>query len=252
MPWSWAEQRLAALVSDFGPPTRTAASQSAAYPFTHLRSDLVWVLDRDVPMDLVTPLRDHNVVGRLAPELEDRLRADPAALYTIAGQLVEAEFPPSLLTDVLIAAGLEPERVLGGHVAAEPARRRSAIWPQLVLEAWDRQCAFCGYDGQIAGVPVGLEAAHVRWFNFDGPDELDNGLVLCSLHHKLFDRGILGIGSDHTVKVSRLYSARSTAGRQVYDLHGRALQVRPGTQMPSPQHLQWHDSQVFKGQPLAA
>ena len=107
-------------------------------------------------------------------------------------------------------------------------------------------------DGQLAGRPVGLEAAHVRWFNFDGPDELDNGLALCSLHHKLFDRGVLGIDAGHTIKVSRLYSARSTAGGQVYDLHGTTLQARRGTQMPSPRHLNWHDTQVFKGEPLAA
>jgi putative restriction endonuclease len=61
-----------------------------------------------------------------------------------------------------------------------------------VLEAWDRQCAFCGYDGQITGTSVAIEAAHVRWFAFDGPDALDNGLALCVLHHKLFDLGSVG------------------------------------------------------------
>jgi hypothetical protein len=34
---------------------------------------------------------------------------------------------------------------------------------------------------------VGIEAAHVRWFAFDRPDALDNGLALCALDHKLFD-----------------------------------------------------------------
>lgn len=252
MPWSWAEQRLAGLIADFGPSTRTAPAQSAAYPFTHLRSDLVWVLDRDVPMDRVTPLREHDVVGRLAPQLEDQLLADRVTLNRIAGQLAEAEFPPSLLVDVLVAAGLEPEQVLGSSSADVGARRRSAQWPKLILEAWDRQCAFCGYDGQLAGAPVGLEAAHVRWFNFDGPDDLDNGLALCSLHHKLFDRGVLGVRADHTVKVSRHFSARSAASRQVYELHGRSLAVRPGADLPALEHLEWHSRQVFKGEPLSA
>jgi putative restriction endonuclease len=47
-----------------------------------------------------------------------------------------------------------------------------------VLQAWDRQCAFCGYGGQLAGASAGIDAAHVRWFNFGGPDDLDNGLAL--------------------------------------------------------------------------
>ena len=57
-----------------------------------------------------------------------------------------------------------------------------------MLQAWDRQCAFCRYDGQAAVATVGVEAAYVRWFSFDGPDSLDNGLALCVLlHHKLFE-----------------------------------------------------------------
>src|SRR5262249_20965026 len=72
-------------------------------------------------------------------------------------------------------------------------RRRDPGWRSAVLLAWDRQCAFCGYDGQLAGATTGIDAAHVRWFTFDGPDDLDNGLALCVLHHKLFDLGVLGL-----------------------------------------------------------
>ena len=78
-----------------------------------------------------------------------------------------------------------------------------------MLEAWDRQCAFCGYDGQITGASVAIEAAHVRWFAFDGPDTLDNGLALCALHHKLFDLGALGLNPRLQVMVSATFSART-------------------------------------------
>lgn len=119
-----------------------------------------------------------------------------------------------------------------------------------VLEAWDRQCAFCGFDGLLGGASVGVEAAHVRWFNHEGPDELDNGLALCSLHHKLFDRGALGLADGRAIIVSRSYSARTEAGRTVYDLHGRRLRPRPGTPLPAHQHVRWHEQEVFKGKPL--
>lgn len=39
LPWSEAETRLAALIGEFAPASRTAPAQSAAYPFTRLRSD---------------------------------------------------------------------------------------------------------------------------------------------------------------------------------------------------------------------
>jgi putative restriction endonuclease len=52
--------------------------------------------------------------------------------------------------------------------------------------------------------------------------------------------------------VSARFSARTLAGRAVYDLHGRELAPRPGTAVPAATHLSWHAQQVFKGDPLAA
>ena len=98
---------------------------------------------------------------------------------------------------------------------------------------------------------VGIEAAHVRWFTLGGPDDLDNGLALCSLHHRLFDRGMLGLDDDLAVVVSRRFSARTPQGRALYDLHGRPLQSRPGTPLPAEWHVAWHREQVFQGRALA-
>lgn len=68
----------------------------------------------------------------------------------------------------------------------------------------------------------------------------------CSLHHKLLDRGVLGLGTDYRIKVSRHYTARTDAGRQVYELGGRVLQPRTSTPLPAPDHVTWHERQVFK------
>ncbi|GAA1332524.1 hypothetical protein GCM10009660_07110 [Catellatospora bangladeshensis] len=78
--------------------------------------------------------------------------------------------------------------------------------------SWDRQCAFCGFDGQLGAATVGVEAAHIRWFAFDGPDTPDNGLALCSLHHKLFDHGALGLAQDLRITVSAKFTSRTTTG----------------------------------------
>ena len=133
-----------------------------------------------------------------------------------------------------------------------PRRRRSSAWVQAILNAWDRQCAFCGYDGQLGGSIVGIEAAHVRWFNLGGPDVADNGIALCALHHKLLDRGALGLNSDYRIQVSTAFSARTASGKNVYELHDRPLQARPGTPLPRPEYVDWHTTQVFKGLALSA
>lgn len=250
--WPTVATRLADLIRDYGPPSAAAPAQRAAYPFTRLRSDGIWTLDHDVPMDRVRPLATRQVVGRLAPALENALR-DPAIAAAAARHLVDAEFPPTIAPDVLVAVGLDPDAVLTTTEGVPPRRRRSS-WVAAVLVAWDRQCAFCGFDGQLGAATVGVEAAHVRWFNFDGPDDLDNGLALCSLHHRLFDRGALGLEAGREdrlhVVVSSRFTTRTDAGRTVYGLHRRPLRPRPGTTAPGAAHVGWHTREVFKSPAL--
>lgn len=249
--WDEAEPSLAGLLEEFGTPARTSASQRAAYPFTHLRSDGVWRLSRDVPRDTVGPLRAEAVVGSSTPEIEAELLASPARAYATARALVTSHFPETLLVDVLTAAGLDADVVLAGDGSTTSDRRRSAGWRHAVVQAWDRQCAFCGFDGQVGGATVGLEAAHVRWYSYGGPDTADNGLALCSLHHKLFDRGVLGLDLEHRVRVSEAFTARTDVGRQVYDLSGVPLRPRLGTTLPAAEHVAWHGREVFRGLALA-
>jgi putative restriction endonuclease len=252
--WSVVEARMQQLLAEFGPPS-SARSGSAAYPFTRLRADGVWHLSRDVPNDNVGPLAISPIEGSFTSDIEEELRRDPAAVARVARRVVEQQFPMTLAPDVLMAVGLDAEIVLTDPTvlrAADAKRRRDPNWRRAVIEAWDRSCAFCGYDGAVAGAPAGPEAAHVRWFNFGGPDELDNGLALCSLHHKLLDRGALGLREDQAITVSSSFSASSDAARAVYDLHGRHLRPRPGTRLPSSEYIAWHTTEVFKGEPLTA
>jgi hypothetical protein len=58
---------------------------------------------------------------------------------------------------------------------------------------------------------VAIEADHVGWGAAYGPDEVANALALCSLHHKLFDQGAIGMTPDHTVAVSSHFIERSPA-----------------------------------------
>lgn len=250
VPWSIAEERLADLLEEFGPPSRSGRAQSAAYPFTRLRSDAVWELDAPVPMDGVRALRDADPVGRLTGEVEGELRSRPGSLAEVARALVTEHFPPSIAPDVLLAAGLDPDILYTSTTAvATRARARSAAWRREILLAWDRQCAFCGFDGQFGSATVAVEAAHVRWFSHGGPDELDNGLALCSLHHKLFDCGALGLSADHRVRVSALYTARTDTGRAVKELHDRPLSSDAQRLLPAARHVAWHSDEVFKAGP---
>lgn len=42
----------------------------------------------------------------------------------------------------------------------------------------------------------------LSWHQAGGPDEESNGLALCTMHHKLFDRGVFTLSDDLNVMVS--------------------------------------------------
>ncbi|MEU3849542.1 phosphorothioated DNA-binding restriction endonuclease [Streptomyces sp. NPDC029554] len=244
------EQDLQRLLTEYGPPHKT----TPAYPFHHLTSDGVWEVRTDrgpgSPGSGIRDLRESGATGRLAPELQAALRREPDLLGRIARLLLDLHFPPSLHGELCEAVGLDLEPAKAELLAAV-RRRRDPRMRELVLTAYEYRCAFCGYDGRIGAVPVGLEAAHVRWWAFGGPDEIENGLCLCSLHHKLFDKGVLGVGDDHRILVSQRFVGHSDAARRhVTALAGRPLiGPQPGTSPVAAEHRDWHARQVFHGEP---
>ncbi|BBC35112.1 Restriction endonuclease [Streptomyces graminofaciens] len=251
--YSAVEKDLQSLLTEYGPPNRT----TPAYPFHHLVSDGVWEVRTDhghgSPGTGVRVLRETGATGRLAPELQTALRREPELLGRMARLLLDLHFPPSLHSELCEAVGLELEPSETAHLV--PARRqRDRRMRELVLTAYEYRCAFCGYNGRIGTVPVGLEAVHVRWWAFGGPDKVDNGLCLCSLHHKLFDKGVLGVDDGHRILVSQHFVGHSPAAREhVVALAGRPLiGPQPGTPPVAADHRAWHTSQVFHGTPRPA
>lgn len=55
-------------------------------------------------------------------------------------------------------------------------------------------CQFCGFDDHAA-----LEAAHIKDFSEDGPDDETNFLCLCSNCHNIFDAGLIGFFSAYVI-----------------------------------------------------
>jgi len=57
-----------------------------------------------------------------------------------------------------------------------------------VMKYYEGKCVFCGLSiGQL------IDAAHIRPKSKRGSDDPRNGLLLCSLHHRAFDSGMIAI-----------------------------------------------------------
>ncbi|HEV2071237.1 MAG TPA: HNH endonuclease [Acidimicrobiales bacterium] len=246
-----AEPILTELLRNFGPPGRKT---SPAYPFHHLQSDGIWTVDAPAASDLgssPTQLRGSGATGQLPTRFEAALGKDARLVAIAARFLLDANFPESLHSDICAVVGLDLEavEVRAARQRAASLRRRDPQFRDTVLVAYEYRCAMCSYDGRLGAEAVGLDAAHVRWWAFEGPDSIDNALCLCSFHHKLLDRGVVGIADDYTVSVSARFVGRGhTAEVLVLDLLGRPLQApQRGQPLPGLDHVQWHRSQVFSG-----
>jgi len=242
-----AEEPLRRLILTYGPP---GAGGTPQYPFRHLETDGLWKVTITGGSDSGERPAGLRVTasGRLSPDFELAL-ADPTLRAAVVQHLLDRHFPPSLHDDLLTDVGLEPgDLTLHWEAPPAPRARRDPLFRERVLRAYEHQCAFCGYDGRLAQASVGLDAAHIRWHGFEGPDTIDNGVGLCTLHHKLFDQGALGIQLDHTVLVSRDFVGRGPPAEElVIGLVGRRLLgPQRGEPAPAREHLEWHLKQVFR------
>jgi len=112
-----------------------------------------------------------------------------------------------------------------------------------VTDAYERRCALTGERV----LPV-LEAAHVRPYAAGGAHRLDNGLLLRSDLHTLFDRGYLTVTTEKRLEVSARIRDEYENGRDYYALHGRELRAPyRGSPGPSVQNIRWHNENVYLG-----
>jgi putative restriction endonuclease len=169
----------------------------------------------------------------------------------VAHHLLDENFAESLHSDLCEAVNLDLEALEVEAVrtrAKELARRRDPAFRERILVAYEYRCAMCGYDGRLGAAAVALDAAHIRWWAFDGPDTVENALCLCSFHHKLLDRGVLGISDDRRVSVSAHFVGRGRAAEELVLrlVDEPLLAPQPGNPHPDPAHVGWHTREVFR------
>lgn len=256
-PFSLVHSELTHLIRRFGPHRKTVNTH---HPFWRLQNDNIWEIDRPHLVRLTTSedarrgdLNKHNIHGGLIKSDYDRLRNNPVLALGIVKALLVAHFPDSLHDDILRATGLyeqgDSPRIseLESHYITRHYLQRDSNFREMMLDAYGSQCAVCEFAVRIDDSPVAIEAAHIRWHAAAGPSEARNGLVLCSLHHKLFDYGAFTLLPDLKVFVS---CAARGQGRQeaLGKYHDTYLHVFPDDAQlrPAYKFLSWHTRWVFR------
>ena len=113
----------------------------------------------------------------------------------------------------------------------------------MVTDAYHRACAIT----EEHSLPA-LEAAHIRPFNESGAHTVNNGLLLRSDFHRLFDRGYLTITPDYRIEISRRLKDEFENGRSYYPFNGTRLHHMPSdrNEWPSKELLKWHNENKYR------
>ncbi len=113
----------------------------------------------------------------------------------------------------------------------------------VVTDTYERRCAVT----QERVLPV-LEAAHIKPVAAGGAHRIDNGLLLRSDLHKLFDRGYVTVTPDHRIRVSRRLRDDFDNGAYYLQFEGNEIWLpRDPRDRPDADFLGWHADVVYRG-----
>ena len=259
-------RELLSLLRSFGAPRRRHKPQE---PFWRMRKNEIWEIPQaehitEHPNGSVSPsqLRDQNIQGGFPAFLYNTFRRDKAIALKVAEYLVNSHFPETMRLAVL-------EATLGGNAiegilsqsrqvdndqspllnSALNRRSRSPKFRKTVLSKYEYRCAVCKYSFEFPrGNWPALEAAHIKWHSHRGPDDAQNGLSLCVLHHELFDWGAFTIlPNTFDILVARTI-LNQVCKSPITSLQGTPLPIIPerDSDQPAAEYLDWHARNVFR------
>ena len=261
MKYSDFEGSLSKLLVDFGPPVTKVKPFE---PFKRLHKDNLWELVH-VPNHSAAAieklsgghLKKLNAMGGLLDKDFQLLRQNPNFLSICIREVLDNNFPWSYHSEILQAVGLPTvwTNTAGSHRNSERqnashSRTRDPHFRNSILKIYERACSICRSTVRVNDSLMGLEAAHIKWHAYGGPDDENNGLALCSFHHKAFDRGVIGlknVGDNYTVEISAELNGHGPAMDWLLNFKdNKIFKVKNYEFQPSANYVDWHREQVFR------
>jgi putative restriction endonuclease len=122
---------------------------------------------------------------------------------------------------------------------------RDRVFRRIVLDAYDCRCAVTGLKFINGGGRAEVQAAHIKPVEHNGPDIITNGLALSGTVHWMFDRGLISLGDDFEILVSRHVNDVDSVWSLV-NKSRHATVPSVAKHRPHPGYLSWHREHCFK------
>lgn len=241
---SEVDNQVRELLVQYGPSRK---SYRAEYPFWRLANEAepFWEIINGEQCVLSSQgdprksdLSKYNVLAGFDADSYQNLISNPEMIEKIASKLIKDNFPDTLQEELFVRFGFEVDT---------STKQRDPNFRKSVLRVYNYRCAVCGFDLALDTVPVGIEAAHIKWKQYSGSCEVTNGIALCSIHHKALDRGVITFNSDLKVQVSSAATGGTMVERLIWDYESKQIFLpRDVASYPSEKALSWHVREVFK------
>lgn len=115
------------------------------------------------------------------------------------------------------------------HALVTTRRALRAIdFAKRVLGAYEHRCAMCGVQLRL------IDGAHILPVSHAGStDETSNGVALCAIHHRAYDRGLVTFAPDFKVHLNAAMIATLKAADRGEGLKSFKNALRPAIQVPA-------------------
>jgi putative restriction endonuclease len=122
---------------------------------------------------------------------------------------------------------------------------RDRAFARHVQQAYGKTCAITGLQIINGGGRAEVQAAHIQPVAEAGSDSVRNGLALSGTVHWMFDRGLVAVDTDYSIRVAGTGVPEPI--RRLINPTGKILLPSDDRAWPHPHYLEYHLQNVFKG-----
>ncbi len=240
-----------------------------AYPFPRLHNDGVWELIPDkgyegkINIQSIFSMKKLNEVCAGAkfndelyqlmskPDTREQLRATIINTYfaeEIRPRVIECgtvnikayEYSKEILKEV--KDNKEPWDIN----TTDKQKVRAQGFRKAIVSLYEHRCALCGIRMLTPEGHTIVEAAHVKPWSESHNDSPTNGMALCKLCHWSFDEGLMSVGTEYEVLVSKVVTINRNYPGHILTLSNRNI-IQPVKIefWPDQDNFEWHRKKVF-------
>ena len=151
------------------------------------------------------------------------------------------EYSQELLKVSEEQSSFETEEEIARNIKIRDQGFRKAI-----VKLYEHRCALCGIRMMTSEGHTVVEAAHIKPWSESHDDSPTNGMSLCRLCHWSFDEGLMSVGNNYEVLVSKRVATENNYPGHILSLSDRVIFKPDGEAFwPGQENLGWHRDKIF-------